>query len=161
MAVFGKLPAGIVLTSGESVVSTGEYSFTLPWIFLKTKVVLTNRRIAGESPNLLLGLIPVGSNKANYPLRNIASTAAHTRIKVLRLIIGALLGLLGLALLGQSAVFFIVALLGALLIITSFQAAFTFSNNAGQSEILPILVWERGKAQAFINQVNTTLAELQ
>lgn len=159
MAVGSNLPGGIVLGTGESVVRTEQFSLPFPFLFLKTKIVLTNRRIAGESPNVVLGFIPVGSNKVNYPLRNVASTQVSTSLRFFRLIIGVILALLGLALIGQSAGFIIILVIGIIMVISSFQLAIAFTNNAGQGEDLPIWVLEKGNAQAFLNQISTTLAE--
>ena len=150
MTIAGKLPGGVVLAEGENAISAVEFK-RFPLVFLKTKIILTNRRIVGECPNM-----PLGSTKVSFPLRNVASTGAASHIRIVQLSLGFILAILGLVLMPLGVV---LTAIGLVLMIDAFQTHFQYTNNAGQTEVLVFSAFEKGRAQNFANQVNTTLAE--
>ena len=54
----------------------------------------------------------------------------------------------------------IFVLLGLVNILNSYTATFVITNNAGQEDWYEISILEKGKVQEFVNEVNTTIAEL-
>ena len=160
MSTSVNLPGGIILGSDESVVRTEEYRLSLMSFFLKTKVALTNKRLAGEEPNTALGLIPVGSNKVSFPLSNVASIGISTSFRVWRFLLGLVLIVLGLSLVGESPAMLIIAVVGIPFVFGAFQTAFQITNNAGQTIALRIDILQKGSAQTLVNEVNRVIAEL-
>lgn len=154
-----RFPGGIVLGQDEKLVARVGFSFSLPLFFLKTKLALTNRRLGGEEPNTFLGIIPVGSRQVSFPLGNIASVGASTRIKVWRLLFAIILIVIGLTDVAGLPATIVFLLLGVLLGMTGFQSSIVVTNNAGQVVSLSVVVYEKGKAQGFLDQVNQALAE--
>jgi len=149
----------VELSTTERVVKRDQFIFSLPYFFLKTTVELTDRRLVFERPNTMLGVIPIGKQKDTLPLRNVASVGTSTRIGFVQLILGILLALSGVSQLGKPTVGSIIVLaLGVFLILNAFQAKFRVTTNGGDKHFARIAVTEKGKAQAFADQVNTTIA---
>src|SRR6266480_1966324 len=149
----------VELATTERVVKRDQFIFSLPYFFLKTTVELTDRRLVFERPNTMLGVIPIGKQKDTVPLRNVASVGTSTRIGFVQLILGILLALVGGSQLGKPTVGSIIVLaLGVLLILNAFQAKFRVTTNGGDKHFARIAATEKSKAQAFADQVNTTIA---
>ncbi len=138
------------------MVSVGEFLSSNLAFFLKLKLALTNKRLAGEKPNTFLGFIPVGSEKVSYPLSNIAGVQISTRLLIGPLLLGLLCVGVGLAQ-GVAQGWFVL-LLGVLLLIASYNAELSVTNSGGGT-ISRISAFNRSSAQTFAQQVNTALAE--
>ena len=155
-------PGGIVLGAGESVASTASFRFSVVLFFLSTSFVLTTRRLAGEEPNTWFGLIPVGSRKFSYPLGNISAVGINTRVSWKKLLLGAVLVLLGLAWLGSSFLWgLVVLLIGIWVLISAFRTYIEVvspGGNRGLGEARQISVFPKDAAQNFVNQINTAIA---
>jgi hypothetical protein len=153
----GSLPQGVTLAQGEQVVAVNSFMFSLAHFFLHTKLALTDRRLAGQSPNTLMGLIPIGSNKVSYPLKNIAEVGTSTSISFRSLLVGVALMLGGLA--AQNAVGIVLAIVGVFLFLRAFQASFDLTNNGGRTIRIKIAIFDKAAAQEFADAVNHTIAE--
>ena len=77
------LPGGASLAPGEIVLVGDRFMFSTIAFYLHTELVLTNRRLYAVRPNTLLGLIPVGTARKNFPIENIAGINAGTRFDFL------------------------------------------------------------------------------
>jgi hypothetical protein len=150
-----QLPGSVVLAPNERVVAAEQFIFSPLLFFLSTRVVLTDQRVAGERPNTLLGLIPVGAETFTYPLASVSAVATSTRLSILRVLVGAVLALVGLANYPQS---WLVLLIGFLVLLGALRAAIRITNQAGQTIRLPFFWFTKGPAQAFVDVVNTTIA---
>jgi len=151
------LPQGVVLAKDESVRRYGEFLVSNILVYLKLKLALTTKRLAGEKPNTFLGFIPVGSDKVSYPLSNIAGVNTSTRISPLALIVGAIFLLAGIFEGPQNGWF--AMLIGALLLIGSYQAQLNVQNSGGGTIKHRISVFNKGAAQDFAQEINTMIAE--
>src|SRR6266850_2499673 len=149
------LPSGVVLARDETVQSSGEFLVSNVWVYLKLKLALTNKRLAGEKPNTLLGFIPVGTDKVSYPLSNIAGVNTSTRIAVGPLFLGAILLFGGLASGVQSGWF--AMLLGVMLLVTCYQASLNVQNSGGGTIKHRISVFNKSAAQTFAQEINTMI----
>ena len=152
-----RLPGGATLGANETVIHEEEMAVSMILFFLKIKVAVTNRRVVGQWPNTFLGLIPVGSSSVTYPLANIASVAAGTRVLVGSLIIGAILVLIGLS---ETGDLWWLLVIGMLLLVNAFPASFNVTNNAGEKIGHDLAIFERGKAQHLANQTNSIIANM-
>jgi hypothetical protein len=153
-----QLPAGVVLATGENLIGRTELLASNIFWYLKLKLVLTNRRLAGERPNTALALLPIGSEKISYPLSNIAGVDINTRLAVGPFLIGVVLGLVGIAEgLTKGGWFFI--LLGVVVLLYSYRAFLVIRNSGGGVIMHRISVFNRSLAQEFATSVNTAIAE--
>lgn len=150
---------GLVLSDDEVHVHSGEYTPSLLLFWLRVQLALTNKRITGRQPNTVLGFIPVGSVNVNQPLKNVSRVEVASRFRIFRVIAGALFLLFGLALLGQSAVFgFLVVLLGAAMIATSWLAELTIFDTSGQKTRIPVSALEKSALEDMSARINSQLA---
>jgi hypothetical protein len=152
-----RIPNGVVLAKDEIVQSYGEFLVSNVWVYLKLKLAITNKRLAGEKPNTILGFIPVGSEKVSYPLSNIAGVNTSTKVGLMPLVVGLLFLAAGLAQ-GVSAGWFAI-LIGALFLLSSYQAQLNVQNSGGGNIRHRISVFNKSAAQTFAQEINTIIAE--
>ena len=157
MAVAQQLPGGAVLAKDETVQSYGEFLVSNVLVYLKLKLAVTNKRLAGERPNTLLKFIPIGSDKVSYPLNNIAGVSTSTRISPLPLLLGILLVVGGLGAGIQNG--WIALVIGVLFLLASYQAQLDVQNSGTGVIHHKISVFNKSAAQTFAQQINTIIAE--
>jgi hypothetical protein len=76
-----RLPGGAALAPGELIVVEDSFMYSTIAFYLHTDLALTNRRLYAVRPNTMLGLIPVGTARSNFPVENIAGVNAWTRFE--------------------------------------------------------------------------------
>src|SRR5438552_4221368 len=89
------LPRGAKLAPGETPALGYTFRYSLLAFYLRTQIVLTNRRLYAARPNTLFGLIPVGTRRSVFPIDSIAGVGATTRLSLATLVLGGLAGLIG------------------------------------------------------------------
>lgn len=151
----------IVLSQEETI--TGKQSFTTSLIlfWLKANFTLTNKRLVGENPNTLIGLIPLGKNQITFPLKNIAQVSSSTKFYLFRFLLGIIVVFLGIK--GFSSSFmagFILSLLGIGALVNSYVATFVIASNSGQSTIVPLSILEKDKVNQLVTEINHKISEL-
>ena len=176
-----RLPGGIPLGLEEQIVAGGNYRASLLLPFLRTNVVLTDRRVVASSPDTIIGIIPTGSNTVVYPLNQIASCQIGNASNSVSIIVGVILGVLSafllsyyvsdsflysrhdewveglITLFGGISPFLI--LIGVLLVLAGIHAGIKITSTGGGQNSLKIAPWERSSAQNFINALNKVLVE--
>jgi hypothetical protein len=150
-----------VLGKDEQIIKENTFTANLLLFWLKANYCLTNKRITGDTPNTVLGLIPIGKAQIAQPLKTIASVSSSTKFYIGRLIIGLFLFMIGVAWLSFS---FLVGLVitgfGLLSILNCYTATFVILNNGGQSVGYGISILEKSKVETFVNDINTVIADL-
>jgi hypothetical protein len=155
------LPGGAQLAPGEAPLAGDRFMFSTIAFFLHTELTLTNRRLYAIRPNTLLGLIPVGTARSNYPIENIAGVSAGTRFDVLGVIVGAIsvfVGVAAISIPGVAWLGVILILLGLGAIIGAPEQAIEVMNSGGGKITFPVSVLERGRTIEFANRVSEALA---
>ena len=122
--------------------------------WLRTKFLLTNRRLVVEAPNVILGIIPAGSQVTTFPINQIASVGVGTAPNKAALVIGVILlfGIFGGDLSGLISL-----LIGIVILVTAFSGAFRISNTAGEK--ISFGVRDKDQAKIFANQVTQVVME--
>src|SRR5439155_7197547 len=120
-----------------------------------------DRRLAAKRPRTILGLIPIGSVRQNFPVDNIAGVSSATRFDVLGVLVGAIGFLFGVAALTIPAT----AVLGALLIVIGVacivgapKQAIEVMNSGGGTISFPVSALERSRTVEFTNHMAEALA---
>jgi hypothetical protein len=116
------LPGGAPLAPGEVPLVGDRFMLSTIAFYLYADLVLTNRRLYAMRPNTLIGLIPVGTARSNFPIENIAGVSAGTRLDMPAVIFGALGVLLGLSALptpGVTLLGLVLLLLGLALVMVA------------------------------------------
>lgn len=151
----------IILGKEEKISDSKMFTTNLILGWLKTEMAITNKRLAGHSPNTLLGIIPMGRNDISYPLKNIASVSIKTKLHIIRLIIGFALFVYGLDFLSRDFLpALIVTLIGIALMLNGFTSQIVVFNNSGQKDdSVQVSILEKGKAKQFVNEVNQEIAD--
>ena len=150
-----------ILGKDEKQIKEATFTANLILFWLKANYVLTNKRVTGDTPNTLFGLIPLGTAQIAQPLKTIASVASSTKFSFMRLIVGAALLIGGIFSMGGSFILgLILVIIGAINILNCFTATFVITNNAGQSTGYEISILEKAKVVAFTDEVNSVIADL-
>jgi hypothetical protein len=155
------LPGGAQLAPGEVSLVGDRFMFSTIAFFLHTDLVLTNRRLYAMRPNTVLGLIPVGTGRNNFPIENIAGVAAATRFSIAAVVFGGLailVGLAGLSARGGAAFGVVLILLGLLSLVDALKQAVEVTNSGGGKISFPVSVFERSRTVEFANRVSEALA---
>lgn len=147
-----------ILGKDEQKIKEATFTANLILFWLKANYVLTNKRVTGQSPNTLFGLIPLGKGQIAQPLKTIASVTSSTKFSFMRLLIGLILVFAGVYFITSFGI--ILLLLGAINILNCYTATFVITNNAGQPEGYEISILEKSKVEEFVNEVNTVIADL-
>jgi hypothetical protein len=147
------VPEGVTLAPDEHVVATGSFVFSNLLFFLHWKMAVTTKRLVGQTPNTILGIIPLGSTQVSYPLANIAGVTTRTAYSFLWLLIGVVLLLAGIA---QPNV--ILLIIGVLALLAAFSAEISVTNSGGERIGHRVAIFNRAKATAFVQQVNAAIA---
>jgi len=157
------LPSNLVLGEGESVTSSNEFQSNLLLFWLRTRVALTDRRVAAEWPNTtLFGLIPVGAQNMSVAFSQIASTNTSTRFKPVKFILALILLVAGLGgALAESPAGVVIILLGVALGLRAFETSIAVSNTAGEKFGIEITPPGRGNAQLLVADISAKVAERQ
>jgi purine-cytosine permease-like protein len=164
----------LILTKDEKEINKSKFTANLLLFWLKANYTLTNKRIAGETPNTFLGLIPFGKAKLSQPLKTVASVSSSTKFKFKRLIFGLILLVIGGSIgesteeltavgtepagMGFLGVIFI--LFGIINILNCYTATFSITNNSGQNTGYEISILEKSKVEVFVNKINNQIADL-
>lgn len=155
------LPGGASLAPGETELVGERFMYSTIAFYLRTDLVLTDRRLYAVRPNTLFGLIPVGTARSNFPVENIAGVNAGTRFDVLGVIFGVLavvIGLGALAIPGAGILGLPLLLLGLASIIGAPKQAIEVMNSGGGNIRFPVSVFERGRTLEFAGRVSEAIA---
>jgi len=152
------------LLKEEQLVSEEAMSTSLLFFWLKSKFVLTSKRIVGEEPNTLLGLIPLGKKDISFPINKIAGVASDTKFHFGRLLFGTSIFIIGLFLFGtESPVAKLIALLlliaGLIKILNCYTSFFVISNSGGQNTGVELSILERSKIKQLVQAINEKVIE--
>lgn len=150
------------LGKDETVIKEVTFSPNMALFWLKARYVLTSKRLTGELPNTLLGLIPLGKVNKSQPLKTIASVACVSKFWFKRLLVGLIFLVLG-ALLISEVNFFVglpVLLIGAGNVLNCYTAYFNVTNNAGQELGCEVIITAQAEVEAFANQMNQIISDL-
>ncbi|CAM3015294.1 hypothetical protein ACSL103130_09965 [Actinomyces slackii] len=150
------------LAPGETMVYGDTFSPTLLTPYLKTQLMCSSTRFAFESPNTILGFIPVGGSKSSFPINGISSVSTSTQFRLGQFLLSVILVVLGIALMGGNSlpgVLFCVflVLLGAVGISGSFPAGLIVQNHAGATTVIVVSPFERAKLARFTAEMQQLL----
>ncbi len=146
----------IVLAEGESIVREEAFNPSLVLFWLKSRLVLTNRRLLGTAPNTVLGLIPLGTTNITQPLKGVSQVAVSSKFRIFRFIIGLLVLIAGFGAGDVGGV--VIGLVGLLILVLAFNAQLEIRDNSGSSQGLDVAWNEKAKAESFAAIVSAQLA---
>ena len=71
-----------MLAPGEQGLYSRSFRPNLILFWLRTTMLVTNKRIAVKSPNTILGVIPLGYEERSMPLGSVAGVTANLRVRL-------------------------------------------------------------------------------
>ncbi|WP_406832487.1 hypothetical protein ABEG17_06595 [Pedococcus sp. KACC 23699] len=149
------------LAAGETVIARESFSPSPVLFWLKTEMTVTEKRISGRQPNTFAGIIPVGASQILYPLKQVSSIGVETRVRPIRVAVGAILALAGLLTLGSSVgAALMLIVIGALLFLGGLRAAMAVTNNAGNTSYVTVTLFEKARLEAFASRAAGHLLDL-
>lgn len=151
----------IILSADEQNVNQQSFitSFILFWH--KTNFTLTTKRIVGENPNTLLGIIPLGSNQITFPLKSVGGVSGSTKFHLSRFLVGLVVAYLGFSLFGNTFLGgLLLLLIGVGMLLNSYVATFVIASNTGQSTTVELSILEKAKVAELVSATNLKIAEL-
>lgn len=149
----------IVLAKDENIIREDVFTTNLALFWLKADFNLTNKRVTGQKPNTLFGLIPLGKSEIVQPLKSITSVSSSTKFHIGRLFIGLLLLLVGVAI-GSWVSLLIFCVLGLILLLNCYTAEFLILSNTAIPQGYEISILEKSKVESLVSQINTVVSEL-
>jgi hypothetical protein len=157
------LPGGASLAPGEDVRLMARFMASTLAFYTHTELGITNRRIYGERPQLAAGLVPLGRERSDFPIGNVAGITIRTGLSVSTFVLGLLWSGVGLwlALFAQplrTELGLILLIAAILLVAASPQLAIEIMNSGGGTIQFPVSVLERSRALEFANAVSRLLA---
>ncbi|MDO4609744.1 hypothetical protein [Corynebacterium sp.] len=152
----------ITLAPGEKGLFAREFSPSLIMFYLRTNMMVTNRRVVIRRPNTILGLIPVGYEERSMPIGAISGATASMSVKAGQLIICVICALLCLLLIGDAdggAKLFFVVLLILFIVwtISAIVSKLILTNSGGGIAETSVSFAENAKLEEFKNQLNEYL----
>ncbi len=148
----------VPLIKDENIIQTAIFRESYIPLIPKSEFTLTNKRIFGGFVNVLLWIIPTGSNQITYPLNQVAGVRIDTDFNIKELLIGLLLFVGGILTIRDFLGIFLL-LLGVLAMLNSFKTLLVIQNASGASVAMQVIKADKDKVQEFVNNVNNVLAE--
>ena len=148
----------VPLIKDENIIQTAIFRESYIPLIPKSEFTLTNKRIFGCFVNVLLWIIPTGSNQITYPLNQVAGVRIDTDFNIKELLIGLLLFVGGILTIRDFLGIFLL-LLGVLAMLNSFKTLLVIQNTSGASVAMQVIKADKDKVQEFVNNVNNVLAE--
>lgn len=153
----------IILAPGEQGLYTRAFRPNLVLFWLRTTMTVTNKRLVVKFPNTVLGVIPLGFEERSMPMGAIAGLTTSLRVRLGRLIVGAVLGIVCLvwlfsAVSAGSVFMVLVSLVLTLLFFAmacnAVTSALIMQNNGGNSTETTVSFLENTQLDSFKNKVN-------
>jgi hypothetical protein len=151
------LPGGQVLAKNEAITHDETFASTVTTFYIKSRMVLTNKRVMLHAPKIVLGFLPLGFTNKTLTMKQISGVELTRHYKIFRFLIGLFI-LFGGVTGGEASGVIGGLLVGGLIIMSSLQTHIEVSTS-GEKTSLPIVFWHREKAMHIIAQINTALAE--
>jgi hypothetical protein len=84
------LPGGQILGKDEAIVRVDKFTSSLSTFYIKSEFCLTNKRFVAHYPNIVLGILPMGSANVTLSLRQISRVQIDVQYKMFRMLVGLL-----------------------------------------------------------------------
>ena len=154
------LPGGYILSGGEEIVRNEEYVFSLSHFWLKSHVVLTNKSMLWEKPNVKVGFLPMGRQTGNVPLAQIAGVSTNRQFSILKFLVGVLFLISGLGQLANGALGLILFIIGIIILAAVLQTTLII-NHLGGPTALRASVRQRVQLEKLSTELSQTIANLR
>ena len=155
-------PSDIMLAPGESGLYGRTFRPNLVLFWLRTTILVTNRRIVVKGANSMLGIIPLGYEERAMPIRSISGVNSSLAVAPFRLLTFGMLSLLMVILMfravgdgsPQMILWLLLALLFGALAANAVTGKFTVTNSGGGTSDTTVSAFEMAALESFKNRAN-------
>ncbi|KQB83097.1 hypothetical protein [Corynebacterium oculi] len=152
----------IILAPGEKGLYARKFRPTLTLFWLRTTMVVTNKRILIRYPNTVFGIIPLGFEEMAMPVGSVAGVTTSQKVKFGQLLFSGLLALVFVLvgfgqIAGNVGLGFILILLGGFFTASALNAissSFAVTNSGGGRNECTVSILDKDKLTQFKNKVN-------
>lgn len=149
----------------QSVRQSFTYITSYLTFYLKGTVDVEADRVHLNTPNTILGFIPLGSQKRTLDIKHIVEVESDFHVSILALLIGLFLTpftLEGFSAFGEGdsgsgLLYLILGLWGISMILNAFSTTVTISLASSEKIALSLVIFEKGKADAIADALNKAL----
>ena len=135
------------------------YITSLLTFYLKGEISTDQNFIRFKEPNTILGLIPLGAKTQNVAINQISSTQTNMKLRLGKLIVGAIVAILGLSSLSDSFIGGLILLfLGVNIFLDAFEIDLIVNMTSGQTKAIDFYIFEKAKAQLAVERINAMIS---
>jgi hypothetical protein len=150
----------VKLGKEEEIRSSDSFITNLFFGWLKTKIILTNKRVVAAKPNTLLKAIPFGMDEVSHHIKNIASVRVSTKFHFIRFLCAVVLILLSIQLMTQTFAGFFVWMIGFYFLLNSYTSTLVITNNGSGKYVVELSILEKNKIKELVNEVNDVITDV-
>lgn len=151
--------ADVAVETAERDLVAVEVRPSLVLFWFKATLHASTKRVSGAIPNSILGVIPAGKRDVMIPMKQIASISTSSEYSFLRIIVGALILLVGLAQL-PSLGGIVIAILGLALLLGGFRAGLVISSSGGTKEKIIVSILDKEALNTFAKETREQIARM-
>ncbi|WP_185769322.1 hypothetical protein [Corynebacterium anserum] len=150
----------ILLAPGERGLYSRSFRPNLVLFWLRTQMVVTNKRIAVKYPNTVLGVIPLGFEERSMPMGSVAGVTTSFKVFLGPLLFHSFLALIFFILMFNGGVgfnsllFLILFSLFAAFAASAIRSSMVVTNNGGGIQTNTVSFLEKGALEDFKNKAN-------
>ncbi|WP_210726558.1 hypothetical protein [Corynebacterium endometrii] len=151
----------IMLAPGEKGLHSVSLRPNLLLFWLKSKFLVTNKRIVVKHPNTLFGIIPLGYEETAMPMGSVAGVQATVAVKTARLVFFGLLFIFCFFAMFDSQydsdgkfLFFVMSLFFFALAANAILAGLIVTNNGGGKSQVTVSIMDKARLEEFKNKAN-------
>ena len=124
------------------------YMTGLLTFYLKGEISTDQNFVRLRIPNTILALIPLGANKQNIPVTQVASVSSNFKLQFKNFLVGIIEVILAFSLFSSSALLgLILLLIGASTVVTSFITELHITTTGSVTFCIPFFFFFYGKAE--------------
>lgn len=132
---------------------------SLMTFYLKGEIAQQNNFVTLKIPNTILGFIPLGSQTEKLPIGQISMVGTNFRLLFKQFIVGIITAIIGLSVMGSSLLTGLIFLLiGAGMVINSFQNILVIDLTSGRAIRLSFLIFEKSKITQAEQEINKLIS---
>lgn len=151
------LPWWQVLSNWENAINTSSFISSLSTFYIKSTFATTNKRFIAHYPNIVLWFLPMWFNNLTFNLKQISSVNIDVEYKLLKMLLWIISIIIWLW--TWDILWMIILILIWVIFLSLWIQVIIKISTSWWVTKCPIIFWEKSKAQNFINDLNSTVAE--
>lgn len=147
-----------VLGKNENKIADAVFIKNIVFFWRKSKFSLTNKKLTGQVPNTIFGIIPAGKYEIVHPVKSISSVGCTTKAHPMRLIFGIFL-LFCAALIHSFESLIVYGVPASIMLFNSYTTEFEVFTNTARPQGFEVSILEKGKMKSFVTEITSLITE--